>query len=30
VPAAEILLNSEIGAVERLIADKYRFDMVIF
>ena len=31
VPAvAEILSDSEIGAVERLIADKYRFDMIIF
>ena len=31
VPAvAEILPDSEIGAVERLIADKYRFDMIIF
>ena len=31
VPAvAEILPSSEIGAVERLIADKYRFDMIIF
>ena len=31
VPAvAEILPGSEIGAVERLIADKYRFDMIIF
>jgi uncharacterized protein len=31
VPAlAQILPDSEIGAVERLIADKYRFDMVIF
>ena len=27
---AEILPGSEIGAVERLIADKYRFDMIIF
>jgi PPOX class probable F420-dependent enzyme len=27
---AEILPDSEIGAVERLIADKYRFDMIIF
>jgi PPOX class probable F420-dependent enzyme len=31
VPAvAQILPDSEIGAVERLIADKYRFDMIIF
>lgn len=31
VPAvAEILPDSEISAVERLIADKYRFDMIIF
>ena len=31
VPAvAEILPGSEIGAVEQLIADKYRFDMIIF
>jgi PPOX class probable F420-dependent enzyme len=31
VPAvAEILPDSEIGAVERLMADKYRFDLVIF
>jgi len=31
VPAvAEILPGSEIGGVERLIADKYRFDMIIF
>jgi hypothetical protein len=31
VPAvAEILPSSEIRAVERLIADKYRFDMIIF
>ena len=31
VPAvAEILPGSETGAVERLIADKYRFDMIIF
>jgi PPOX class probable F420-dependent enzyme len=31
VPAvAEILPGSEVGAVERLIADKYRFDMIIF
>jgi len=31
VPAvAEILPDSEIGAVERLIADKYRFDMILF
>ena len=31
VPAvAEILPESEIGAVERLIADKYRFDMLLF
>ena len=31
VPAmAEIIPDSEIGAVERLIADKYRFDMIIF
>jgi len=31
VPAvAEILPDSEIGPVERLIADKYRFDMIIF
>ena len=31
VPAvAEILPNSEIAAVERLITDKYRFDMIIF
>ncbi len=31
VPAvAEILPDSEVGAVERLIADKYRFDMIIF
>ena len=31
VPAvAEILPSSEVGAVERLIADKYRFDMLIF
>ncbi len=31
VPAvAEILPGSEIGAVERLIAGKYRFDMIIF
>ena len=30
VPAvAEILPGSEVGAVERLIADKYRFDMII-
>jgi len=28
--AAEILPDSEIAAVERLIADKYRFDMIIF
>ncbi len=27
---AEILPGSETGAVERLIADKYRFDMIIF
>ena len=27
---AEILPDSEIGAVERLIAAKYRFDMIIF
>ena len=27
---AEILPSSGIGAVERLIADKYRFDMIIF
>ena len=31
VPAmAEILSDSELVAVERLIADKYRFDMIIF
>ncbi len=31
VPArAEILPRSETGAVEQLIADKYRFDMIIF
>ena len=31
VPAvAEFLPGSEIGAVEQLIADKYRFDMIIF
>ena len=31
VPAvAEILPDSEVAAVERLIADKYRFDMIIF
>ena len=31
VPAvAEILPDSGIGTVERLIADKYRFDMIIF
>ena len=31
VPAvAQILPDSETGAVERLIADKYRFDMIIF
>ena len=31
VPAvAEILPDSEIATVERLIADKYRFDMIIF
>jgi len=31
VPAvAEILPDSEIGVVERLIADKYRFDLVLF
>lgn len=31
VPAvAQILPDSEIGAVERLIADKYRFDLIIF
>ena len=31
VPAvAEILPDSQISAVERLIADKYRFDMIIF
>ena len=31
VPAmAQILRGSEVGAVERLIADKYRFDMIIF
>ena len=31
VPAvAQILPDSEVGAVERLIADKYRFDMIIF
>ena len=31
VPAvAEILPDSETGAVERLIADKYRVDMIIF
>jgi PPOX class probable F420-dependent enzyme len=31
VPAvAEVLPDSETGAVERLIADKYRFDMIIF
>jgi hypothetical protein len=31
VPAeAELLPGSEIGAVEQLIADKYRFDMIIF
>jgi PPOX class probable F420-dependent enzyme len=31
VPAvAEILPDSEIGAVERLIAAKYRLDMIIF
>ena len=30
VPAvAEILPDSEVGAVERLMADKYRFDMII-
>jgi uncharacterized protein len=28
--AAEILPDSEIAAVERLIADKYRFDLIIF
>jgi PPOX class probable F420-dependent enzyme len=28
--AAEILPGSEIGVVERLIADKYRLDMIIF
>jgi hypothetical protein len=28
--AAEILPDSEIGAVERLIAEKYRFDLIIF
>ena len=27
---AEILPGSEIAAVERLMADKYRFDMIIF
>ena len=27
---AEILPDSETGAVERLIADKYRFDLIIF
>ncbi|TVY99072.1 PPOX class F420-dependent oxidoreductase [Trebonia kvetii] len=27
---AEILPDAEIGPVERLIADKYRFDMIIF
>jgi uncharacterized protein len=27
---AEILPDSEISAVERLIADKYRFDVIIF
>jgi PPOX class probable F420-dependent enzyme len=27
---AEILPDSQISAVERLIADKYRFDMIIF
>ena len=27
---AEILPDSEIAAVERLIADKYRFDLIIF
>ena len=27
---AEILPDSETGAVERLIAGKYRFDMIIF
>jgi hypothetical protein len=31
VPAvAQILPDSEVGAVERLIVDKYRFDMIIF
>ena len=31
VPAvAEILPRAEVGAVERLIAGKYRFDMIIF
>jgi uncharacterized protein len=31
VPAvAEILPDSETGAVKRLMADKYRFDMIIF
>ncbi len=31
VPAvAQILPDSEIAAVEQLIADKYRFDMIIF
>ena len=31
VPAvAEVLPDAEVGAVERLIADKYRFDMIIF
>jgi uncharacterized protein len=31
VPAvAEVLPDSEIGGVERLIADKYRFDMILF
>jgi PPOX class probable F420-dependent enzyme len=29
-PVAEILPGSEISAVERLIAEKYRFDMIIF
>jgi uncharacterized protein len=27
---AELLPDSEVGAVERLIADKYRFDVIIF
>ena len=26
----EILPDSEIAAVERLIADKYRFDLIVF